>query len=297
MSDIKEQLKYYVSAIETQLEKYIPQTLCAENRVIQAMRYSLLAGGKRIRGALTLGFYKMLRNDINTALPFACAVEMIHAYSLIHDDLPCMDNDNMRRGKAACHIKYGEACALLAGDALNTLAFNIISQDNFAENIPQKCILKCINILSEAAGCNGMVAGQQIDLMQQGKPTSQEVLMKMYNKKTGALINAAAIMGCTAAKADDYTINSALEYSKNLGLAFQIKDDILDITGDVNKLGKPVGSDRENNKTTYATLFGIEKAKQKIKELEYNAKKALAAIDYDTDFLLGLVDLLAYREN
>ncbi len=242
----------------------------------EAMAYSVEIGGKRIRPILTLEFCRMCGGNIIDAIPFACAIEMIHTYSLIHDDLPSMDNDDFRRGKESCHKKFGEANAILAGDALLTYAFQIASDAGVTPGIA----LRSIRTLSNYAGIYGMIGGQNLDLQNE---TSNNVTLdriKFTHKlKTGALIRCACELGCTIAGATNEQFVAAREYAENFGIAFQIVDDILDVTGNPEELGKNVGVDAENNKTTYVTLLGLEGAKVLAKEHTEKALKALDAFE------------------
>ena len=262
--------------------------------VFDAMRYSMTAGGKRLRPVLTLEFCRALGGDLKKALPFACAVEMIHCYSLIHDDLPCMDDDDLRRGKPSCHIQFGEANALLAGDGLLTLAFQTLGESPLTHGSDPKAALAAVGILSRRAGVKGMIGGQVIDLESEGKPVEEPVLHRLHSLKTSALIQAACEMGAAAAGAGDSYQKLAADFGLYLGLAFQIIDDILDVIGDERSLGKPVGSDQENKKTTYASLMGIEESKQLAREYTGRAEECLRTIP-DSDFLRGLTEQLLSR--
>lgn len=268
-------------------EKSVPhQLICA-----QAMKYSLAAGGKRIRPVLATEFARIFGGSGEKALDSACALEMIHTFSLIHDDLPCMDNDDFRRGKPSCHKQFGEDIALLAGDALENYAFEVISSDrklSFEQRI------KVIKVLSEAVGVMGMIGGQTVDVQNVGKPFDAELLLKMYSMKTSALIKCACVMGCICAERYDM-IPAAEEYAEALGLAFQIVDDILDITADENLLGKPVHSDADLNKATYPAVFGLDAAEKKAEELTAKAV-SIAESFPDSDFLSQLTAYLLKRE-
>lgn len=269
---IEKSLKLYLSHDDTLLEK----------KVFDAMEYSLSAGGKRIRPILTLEFCRACGGNIDNAIPFACAVEMIHTYSLIHDDLPCMDNDAFRRGKPSNHMVYGEDIALLAGDALMTMAFEILSsQDTIFKNGSENCI-KAVNVLSQRAGAYGMIGGQVIDLESENKSVSIDILQEMDTKKTAKLISSACEIGCISAGASDDIIDYAKIYAQNIGMAFQIIDDILDITSDMETLGKPIGSDKENNKSTYVSLLGIDKCMDLAETLTNSAIKVLDNFNSDT---------------
>lgn len=261
----------------------------------EAMAYSLLSGGKRIRAVLLLATYEMFSGDFHAALPFAAAIEMVHAYSLIHDDLPCMDDDDMRRGKPSCHIKFGEATALLAGDGLLTLAFETLSLKQNTDIFGFEKTLASVRSLSAAAGANGMIGGQMIDIENEGRDMTIEDLTLINSKKTGALIKSACEIGCILGGADERVTTHVLEYAAKIGLAFQIVDDILDVTADEKQLGKPIGSDSQNYKTTYASLYGIEAAKNVAAELTGEAIEELDRTGLDAAFLCGLARTLAER--
>lgn len=262
------------------------QLICA-----QAMKYSLAAGGKRIRPVLATEFARIFGGSEEKALDSACALEMIHTFSLIHDDLPCMDNDDFRRGKPSCHKQFGEDIALLAGDALENYAFEVISSD---EKLSFEQRIKVIKVLSEAVGVMGMIGGQTVDVQNVGKPFDAELLLKMYSMKTSALIKCACVMGCICAERYDM-IPAAEEYAEALGLAFQIVDDILDITADEKLLGKPVHSDANLNKATYPAVFGLDAAEKKAEELTAKAV-SIAESFPDSDFLSQLTAYLLKRE-
>ena len=258
------------------------------------MKYSAEGGGKRIRPVLTLEFCRVCGGDVQRAIPFACAVEMIHTYSLIHDDLPCMDNDDMRRGKPSCHKAFGEEYALLAGDGLLTLAFETLSK---AEDIKVDTFKEALFTLSNLAGINGMVGGQVLDLKAEKSKPTLSALQTIDRLKTGALIKAACTLGCLASeKYDGQKIAAASVYAENIGLAFQIVDDILDVTSDTATLGEPVGSDDKNEKITYVKLMGIEKSQETVDELTKEAVNALGVFDGDTSFLEKLAYKLALRK-
>ena len=272
------------------IEKKLESSITADNSAAQAMKYSLLSGGKRIRPILLLEFYALCGGMGGSALNFAAALEMIHTYSLIHDDLPCMDNDDMRRGRPSCHKAFGEDTALLAGDALLTLAFKTAAE---TDGIPADRVLKAIAVLAENTGISGMVGGQVEDLAFEKSGATIEQLRGMYLKKTSCLLSAAAVCGSILAGADDEELKYAAEYAEKLGLAFQIIDDILDCTSDEKTLGKPIGSDEKNGKTTYVTLLGIDGAKAEAERLSNEALTALCKIKGDNAALRELTaDLL-----
>lgn len=272
------------------IEKKLESSITADNSAAQAMKYSLLSGGKRIRPILLLEFYALCGGKGDNALNFAAALEMIHTYSLIHDDLPCMDNDDMRRGRPSCHKAFGEDTALLAGDALLTLAFKTAAE---TDGIPADRVLKAIAVLAENAGISGMVGGQVEDLAFEKSGATIEQLRGMYLKKTSCLLSAGAVCGSILAGADEKELKYAAEYAEKLGLAFQIIDDILDCTSDEKTLGKPIGSDEKNGKTTYVTLLGIDGAKAEAERLSNEALTALCKIKGDNAALRELTaDLL-----
>lgn len=283
--------------IEEALYSYINKEECLEKNIYDSMFYSLEAGGKRIRPYLTLAFCELCGTDKYSALSFACAVEMIHTYSLIHDDLPCMDDDNLRRGKPSNHIVFGEDIALLAGDALQSLAFEIMSNESSVALLGADKCIKAVNTLSAYCGADGMVGGQVIDLENENKKAPLETIKVMHKKKTGALIKAACELGCIAGGADEKMIKAARLYAENIGLAFQIMDDILDVTSTASELGKPVGSDSDNNKSTYVSLLGIEKCSELLIEHTQKAIDALSDFDGDTTALCELAVSLSKRTN
>jgi len=263
--------------------------------VMEAMRYSLLGGGKRIRAVLALEFCAAFGTDREMAFPAACALEMVHAYSLIHDDLPCMDDDDMRRGKPTNHKQFGEALAVLAGDGLLTLAFETLSRDDTVAALGAKKSIDLVKCLSFASGEYGMLGGQAIDVLNEGCSISGDVHSKMVSMKTGALIKAAVHCGCISAGASEDKTAKALEFAELIGRAFQITDDILDVIGDSALLGKNVGSDEKDNKVTFVSLYGIEKAKQMSDECYNKALLILNDLLPDNEFLPWLTGLLARR--
>lgn len=291
---VRERLRDYAEMTERGLESYLPETECLQKNVILAARHSLTAGGKRIRPALVMEFCRVCGGEPGSALPVACAIEMMHTFSLIHDDLPCMDNDDMRRGKPSCHKAFGEANALLAGDALAILPAEIIAKAGIKGTISQTAALKIISLLGEQAGIFGMIGGQVIDTENEGKRLPQNVLLEMYRMKTGALLEFCCRAGVIAAGGGADLQLAAGTYARKLGLAFQIIDDILDITADEKQLGKPVGSDRESGKLTYAAQAGLEQARAEAARLTDEAAAALSVFA-DREFLEGLTMLLLER--
>lgn len=262
--------------------------------VIKAEEYSLTAGGKRIRPVLALLFCEACGKKSDDYVNVAASVEMIHTFSLIHDDLPCMDNDDFRRGKPSCHKKFGEAQALLAGDALVFLAFETVCREAEKKVIDANTCTDIISLLSTASGAYGMIGGQVIDIESENTKIPVGVLKELQRKKTGALISAACEMGCILAGAYD-KLEYARKFADNLGLAFQITDDILDVEGSFESLGKPIGSDQKNQKTTFVSVYGIDKAKALAKDLTEMAVKCLEAFE-DTDCLKALTNELLTRK-
>ena len=257
------------------------------------MHYSLTAGGKRIRPMLVLEFCRISGGDTEKALPVACAIEMLHTYSLIHDDLPCMDNDDLRRGKPTNHVVYGECTATLAGDALQAEAFGTIARSSLSA----EARANCIEILADAVGSDGMCAGQYLDMIGESKILSEDELDDINSRKTGALLIAACRMGVAAAGGSEAMLEAAEQYGACVGAAFQIRDDILDVISTSEELGKPVGSDSEEHKNTYMALLGEDKCMKMIEKLTDQAKKALSGAFEDTKFLGELADSMVTRKN
>ena len=287
-------MKAYLEAVERALKQILPAPAPQDPAasVTEAMRYSLLDGGKRIRPALVLAFCQLCGGDWREALPFACAVEMVHTYSLIHDDLPCMDDDELRRGRPTCHRVYGEAMALLAGDGLLTLAFETVL--SFPDALRGA---EAGKTLARLAGYRGMVGGQCVDLFSEGKEADLDLLKIMDQGKTVALIDAACRMGCIAAGGDEAVLSAAGRYAQGVGMAFQIRDDILDLTGSAEKLGKNTGMDAARDKRNYVTLLGVERAQALVDSYTAQAVEALEAFPGDSGFLRELALSLAVREN
>ncbi len=281
----------YVATIESALEQALPR-FSGPLVVTEAMRYSLLAGGKRIRPVLALAFARLCGGIWQEALPFACAVEMVHTYSLIHDDLPCMDDDELRRGRPTCHKVYGEAMALLAGDGLLTQAFSVI----FTHPDSAKAA-KAAGCLAGLAGYQGMVGGQCIDLSADGKDVDLPLLRTMDEGKTVALIQAACQMGCIAAGAGEEALSAAKRFAAGVGMAFQIRDDILDVLGDAQKLGKNTGMDSAHDKRNYVSLLGVDAAQQLVEQYTAEALAALDSFPGDGAFLRDLAQKLAGRDS
>ena len=271
--DYKTQYQMYLSQASAALEDACAKFLPEESEVCRAARYSLLGGGKRIRAVLVLSVCDMLGGDPQTARAFSAAVEMLHCYSLIHDDLPCMDNDDMRRGKPSCHKAFGESTAMLAGDVLLTEAFEAVA----GAPAPASVCVCAAQALGAGAGSRGMVYGQELDLKYEALAATEEQLRLIHRHKTGALINAAIQMGGAAAQADEAQRKALEAYAYGIGLVFQIVDDVLDVTSTAEQLGKPIGSDSENGKTTFVTLYGAEGAMELAKKLNNETCASLHA--------------------
>lgn len=289
-SNMENIYKSYLGKIEDGLDKYFRRR-APHKKLLEAMRYSLLAGGKRIRPVLLLEFCRVSGGDIDKAMPMACAVEMLHTYSLIHDDLPCMDDDDLRRGLPTNHVVYGEATAVLAGDALQAAAFEAV----LSCDIPADRANSAGQILARAAGESGICGGQLLDMEGEGKTLTEKDVGEIHSRKTAALISAAVLMGCAAGGADREQTDAAREYAENLGLAFQIRDDILDCEGSEDSLGKPIGSDISREKSTYVSIFGLDTCEKMLREKTSLAKNALKGNFSDTGFLDWLADWLALR--
>ena len=261
-AELDQRLKSYTQLVDAQLEQILPPASGPASKLYKAMRYSVFNGGKRVRPALCFAAAEAIGASGDNTAKVAAAVEMIHAYSLIHDDLPAMDDDDLRRGVPTCHIAFDEATAILAGDGLQSLAFKQLTE---LVDLPATISLKLIAILSDLAGCHGMVSGQAVDLASTGKQLSADELNYMHNHKTGALIEASVVMGALATnKASDTQIEALQQFARAIGLAFQIQDDILDIESSTEQLGKSQGSDSANDKATYTSILGVEKPDLKL---------------------------------
>ena len=296
VTKMQNKIESYGKLFDENLYEYFKEYLPEYKLIFESMEYSVKNGGKRVRPLLTMLFCDACGGDVNSALPFAQAVEFIHTYSLIHDDLPCMDNDDYRRGKPSNHKVYGEAFALLAGDGLLTAAFERISQGCLDGLYDSETAISGVSALSSLAGSRGMIGGQVVDLLNENNPDADfDTLQLMDSLKTGALIEAACVLGCIVAGADEEKFDAARTFSQNIGLAFQIKDDILDVTSSLEKLGKLTGSDIENGKTTYVTLLGVEECQRLVDELTDEALQALEAFS-DNEALKEYAEYLAKRD-
>ncbi len=283
-----------VKKIDFYLLKYLKSKDEFPPIIFKAMRYSIFAGGKRIRPVFLLLTAKSCGMNINSIMPVACAIEMIHTYSLIHDDLPAMDNDDFRRGKPTSHKKFGEAIAILAGDALLTKAFETICE--CYRYIPTDKVIRVIKIIANAAGINGMVGGQAADIIFENKKISEETLYFIHSHKTGTMIKASILSGAILSGVDNKELKLWNRFGKIAGLIFQITDDILDRTSTTEKLGKTAGKDLKQKKATFPAFYGIEKSKQIVSNLLLEAKKILYKIKRPTEYILNLIELIANRE-
>ncbi len=293
--NFNEEFSIKIKCIEKWLADYLKNKYEAPQLIFDAMRYSVDAGGKRIRPVMMLASYEMFSDEIEEVAPFCAAIEMIHTYSLIHDDLPAMDNSDLRRGKATNHKVYGEAMAILAGDALLNFAFETML-DIKSESCELRCF-KTAKYIADCSGVYGMVGGQVIDIDSENKKIDIETLRTLQLKKTGALISAAVCGGAILAGAGEEDVKKLEEYSYFVGLAFQIKDDILDATSDAEVLGKPIGGDAENNKNTYVSLIGVEESISLLNDYTTKAKNILRDFGKKAEFLLNMTDYLLERRN
>ena len=293
--EIKAEIAARAEQVEAILAKYLPMEEGAQKTVISAMNYSLLAGGKRLRPMLMWESYRMFGGRSQVIEPFMAAMEMIHTYSLVHDDLPAMDNDKYRRGKKTTHAQFGEAMGILAGDGLLTYAFETAVK-SFAIEPGNTNIGKALKILATKAGIYGMLGGQCVDVEAEGKPLEAEALHFIYRLKTGALLEASMLIGAVLAGATKGEQRKVEQAAGELGLAFQIQDDILDVTSTTEILGKPVGSDAKNHKTTYVTLFGLEKARQEVERLSNHSVELMDTLVVRNEFLNGLMLELIQRK-
>ena len=285
---------HYLQSVEDGLNRYLPYDAdLPQSRLIKAMRYSIFCGGKRIRPILLLEFNRICGGDAGQALPFACALEMIHCYSLIHDDLPCMDNDDIRRGMPANHKAFGEYTAVLAGDSLLTLAFEIIMDRTKSRELSPQRALDAAYCIASASGAWGMAGGQMIDMGSLNKKSSLHDIENLQALKTGALIRAAALAGCIIAGACREKIQAATKFGEDIGLAFQLKDDLLNVEGNPVLMGKRVHSDE--NKATFISVLGIDGTREKLKQLTLDAEKQLEVFQ-DNGFLFWLTQMLADRD-
>ena len=291
--DLKQYLERQRLVVEKALESALPQSEGPEARVVEAMRYSLFAGGKRLRPILCLAAADAVSGETKAAIPAACALEMIHTYSLIHDDLPAMDDDDLRRGKPTSHVVFGEAIAILAGDGLLTEAFVVLS--DYWSLLPERA-LRLIGVIARAASYRGMVGGQVVDMLSQNRPADLQTVQQMHDRKTAALISAATESGALAGGGSDDQVEALARYGRAVGLAFQIADDILDIEGSTEILGKTAGSDVARGKVTYPAAVGMKGSREEAQKLVNNALAAVEIFDYKAEPLRGLAKYIITRK-
>ena len=291
----KSSLKYRVDYIEKLLKEYMPEEKGYQKTIFEAMNYSLKAGGKRLRPILTLEACRIVGGNEEDVIPLAIAIEMIHTYSLIHDDLPALDNDDLRRGRPTNHKVYGDAMAILAGDGLLNYAFEIMLKSSIGKENPAK-YLNAINEIAKSSGVYGIIRGQVVDIESEDKNIEMEKLDFIHLNKTAAIIVGCMRAGAIIGDATEEQLENITKYATNIGLSFQIADDILDITGDESKLGKKVGSDIDNNKSTYPSLIGLEKSKEIANDLINEAKTRISNIKGDTEFLNDLAEYIVARD-
>ena len=290
MMEFTKLLKEKVAIVDSELKKYMDHEKNAQSDIYEAMSYSLMAGGKRLRPVIMLLTAEMCGGSEKEVLPFACALEMIHSYSLIHDDLPAMDNDDLRRGKPTNHIVYGEAMAILAGDAL----LNCAMETALSADVEADKMVKALKVLFKSSGTEGMIGGQVIDIKNSELP--EDGLRNLHLLKTGAIIRSAGVVGGIISGASEKEIDAIDNFCMNLGIAFQIQDDVLDVKGNEKDLGKPVGSDADNNKTTYVTLYGIEKSQEMVIEYTKKAKQSISeCFGEKAGNIIALADYLINR--
>jgi len=295
MFDLQAYIEQKNQQINVTLEK-IFQNFHPNQTLIKAMQYSLMAGGKRIRPVLCLGASEAVGGRPEDALLAACALELVHTYSLIHDDLPAMDDDDLRRGKPTCHIAFDEATAILTGDALLTLAFEVLSSAAPGGGEPAVKWLKVIQIIAVAAGCQGMIQGQMLDIASEGSRLSIKELESMHSLKTGALIEASVHCGALIAEAGVHQKQMLRTYARNIGLAFQVTDDILNVAGNPEVMGKAIGTDRQHDKSTYPSILGLDASRKFAHELVQNALQALESFDKKAEPLRTLATYIIERK-
>ena len=283
--------------VEEALDRFLPPVDTYPRPIHEAMRYSVFAGGKRLRPILAIAGAEAAGGHAEDVLPVACALECIHTYSLIHDDLPSMDDDDIRRGKPTCHKVYGEALAILAGDALLTSAFALLSEEGLAKRLGAERLSQLIQEVARAAGSLGMVGGQVVDILSEGKEVDRGTLLFLHTHKTGALIRTSVLSGGLVAKASQEELEALSRYGERIGLAFQIVDDLLDVTGVEEEIGKPVGSDRKKKKATYPKLYGLEESRRYVELFTAEAKEALSPFGDRAWTLRSIADYIASRRH
>ena len=280
---------------ENVVKTFLPEESGTQKAIMEAMNYSFLAGGKRLRPMLMQETYRLFGGNSDIIEPFMAAIEMIHTYSLIHDDLPAMDNDDYRRGRKTTHVVYGEAMGILAGDALLNFAFETACK-GLMQDVGNPAVARAVQILAQKAGIYGMLGGQVVDVESEGQPLEREKLDFIYDLKTGALIEASMLIGAVLAGASEKEQQVILQVAKDVGLAFQIQDDILDVTSDMETLGKPIGSDEKNHKTTYVTIRGLAQAQKDVEKISERALEGVASLSEENVFLNELIRYLIHRK-
>ena len=293
--DINKEIAEHTTQVEAIITKYLPKESGYQKTVMEAMNYSFLAGGKRLRPMLMQETYRLFGGSSDIIEPFMAAIEMIHTYSLIHDDLPAMDNDDYRRGRKTTHVVYGEAMGILAGDALLNFAFETACK-GLMQDVGNPAVARAVQILTQKAGIYGMLGGQVVDVESEGQPLEREKLDFIYDLKTGALIEASMLIGAVLAGASEKEQQVILQVAKDVGLAFQIQDDILDVTSDMETLGKPIGSDEKNHKTTYVTIRGLAQAQKDVEKISERALEGVASLSEKNVFLNELIRYLIHRK-
>ena len=293
--DINKEIAEHTTQVEAIITKYLPKESGYQKTVMEAMNYSFLAGGKRLRPMLMQETYRLFGGNSDIIEPFMAAIEMIHTYSLIHDDLPAMDNDDYRRGRKPTHVVYGEAMGILAGDALLNFAFETACK-GLMQDVGNPAVARAVQILAQKAGIYGMLGGQVVDVESEGQPLEREKLDFIYDLKTGALIEASMLIGAVLAGASEKEQQVILQVAKDVGLAFQIQDDILDVTSDMETLGKPIGSDEKNHKTTYVTIRGLAQAQKDVEKISERALEGVASLSEENVFLNELIRYLIHRK-
>ncbi|ABO49611.1 farnesyl-diphosphate synthase [Desulforamulus reducens MI-1] len=293
--NFKEELKQWSQKVDEALDRYIPSSDAYPSVIHEAMRYSIFAGGKRLRPILVLAATQAVGGNTEKVMPVACAMELIHTYSLVHDDLPAMDNDDFRRGRPTNHKVYGEAMAILVGDALQTLAFELIAQttESFEADRVNQVTLE----IAKAAGSSGLIGGQVVDILSENRDIDGDTLEYIHRHKTGALFRASIRAGAILGGATVNQLAALTLYAEQMGLAFQIKDDLLDIEGDEAKIGKPVGSDIKNQKSTYPSIYGIEEAKRMATEAAAEAVNAIKIFNHKAEFLQDIMHFIINRDH
>ena len=293
--DINKEIAEHTTQVEAIITKYLPKESGYQKTVMEAMNYSFLAGGKRLRPMLMQETYRLFGGSSDIIEPFMAAIEMIHTYSLIHDDLPAMDNDDYRRGRKTTHVVYGEAMGILAGDALLNFAFETACK-GLMQDVGNPAVARAVQILAQKAGIYGMLGGQVVDVESEGQPLEREKLDFIYDLKTGALIEASMLIGAVLAGASEKEQQVILQVAKDVGLAFQIQDDILDVTSTAEELGKPVHSDEKNNKVTYVTIRGLAQAQKDVEKISERALEGVASLSEENVFLNELIRYLIHRK-